>query len=158
MRLWTLHPRYLDAKGLVAAWREALLAQKVLSGATRGYRHHPQLVRFQAQREPRAAIAAFLHGLAEEADRRGYRFDLTKIPRRKLRAKISETRGQLLFEWRHLQKKLRSRAPLLARQWRGITAPDAHPLSRIVPGKVRSWEKRPGKAPAPKPAGGRNSI
>ncbi|HKX52383.1 MAG TPA: pyrimidine dimer DNA glycosylase/endonuclease V [Nitrosospira sp.] len=37
MRLWTLHPRYLDTKGLVAAWREALLAQKVLSGLTSGY-------------------------------------------------------------------------------------------------------------------------
>jgi len=31
MRLWSLHPRYLDAKGLVALWREGLLAQKVLA-------------------------------------------------------------------------------------------------------------------------------
>jgi hypothetical protein len=32
MRIWTVHPRYLDPKGLVAAWREALLAQ---TGAAR---------------------------------------------------------------------------------------------------------------------------
>ncbi|MEN6399799.1 MAG: pyrimidine dimer DNA glycosylase/endonuclease V, partial [Rectinema sp.] len=29
MRLWTLHPQYLDQKGLTAAWREGLLAKKV---------------------------------------------------------------------------------------------------------------------------------
>jgi hypothetical protein len=149
MRLWTLHPRYLDAKGLVAAWREALLAQKVLSGATRGYRHHPQLLRFQAQPDPRATIAQFLRGLAEEADRRGYHFDRTKISHRKICAKIPETRGQLRFEWRHLQRKLRSRAPMVARQHRDIVAPEAHPLFRIVPGKVRPWEKKPKQSPEP---------
>ena len=157
MRLWTLHPRYLDAKGLVAAWREALLAQKVLRGATRGYRHHPQLQRFQAQRDPGAAIAAFLFGLVQEADRRGYHFDRTKIARRRSRAKIPETSGQLRFEWRHLLKKLRSRAPSIARQYRGIVAPDAHPLFRIVPGKVRPWEKKPGRAPKATAPGGRGS-
>src|SRR6188474_2848035 len=99
MRLWTLHPRYLDPKGLVAAWREALLAQKVLAGTTKGYRHHPQLVRFQAQSEPLAAIATFLAGLAEEAKRRGYLFDVTRISRPRFTGKIPETTGQLLYEW-----------------------------------------------------------
>jgi Pyrimidine dimer DNA glycosylase len=88
MRLWTLHPRYLDSKGLVAAWREALLAQKVLAGATRGYRHHPQLIRFQSQADPRAAIASFLVGLADEAANRGYRFDASKISRRRFKGRI----------------------------------------------------------------------
>lgn len=32
MRLWSLHPSYLDAVGLVALWREGLLARKVLQG------------------------------------------------------------------------------------------------------------------------------
>jgi hypothetical protein len=32
MRLWSLHPEYLDANGLVALWREALLAQAFLQG------------------------------------------------------------------------------------------------------------------------------
>jgi len=142
MRLWTLHPRYLDAKGLVAAWREALLAQKVLRGRTRGYRHHPQLARFQAHPRPGAAIAAFLAGLAAEARRRGYRFDASKIGRRRLRGRIAETRGQLLHEWRHLRAKLRRRAPDVYRRVRPITRPGAHPLFRIVPGGVREWEKR----------------
>ncbi len=34
MRLWTLHPKYLDPRGLVALWREALFAQAVLRGWT----------------------------------------------------------------------------------------------------------------------------
>jgi hypothetical protein len=142
MRLWTVHPRYLDAKGLVAAWREALLAQKVLAGKTRGYRHHPQLIRFQAQTDPLGAVGAFLAGLAEEAKVRGYRFDSTKIRSRKFNGTISETRGQLLYEWGHLKAKLRARAPEMARQWRSVKTPDPHPLFSIVPGEVRSWEKR----------------
>ena len=67
MRLWSLHPRYLDRAGLVALWREALLAQAVLRGATRGYRRHPQLVRFRSHPDPEGAIAAYLEGICREA-------------------------------------------------------------------------------------------
>ena len=141
MRLWTIHPRYLDSKGLVAAWREALLAQKVLAGGTKGYRHHPQLSRFQKQADPLGAIASFLRGLAEEAQQRGYRFDATKIARRRFIGRIPETEGQLRYEWGHLQTKLRARAPDVAQQHRSVAAPEAHVLFRIVPGDVRDWER-----------------
>jgi len=143
MRLWTLHPRYLDPKGLVAAWREALLAQKVLSGGTKGYRSHPQLLRFRAAADPRSAISTFLSELAAEAERRGYKFDASKIAQSRPARKIRETRGQLDYEWKHLKRKLKKRAPAAVRQLRGIDFPDPHPLFRIVPGKVREWEKRP---------------
>ncbi len=142
MRLWTLHPGYLDPKGLVAAWREALLAQKVLAGGTKGYRHHPQLARFQAQTDPLAAIATFLAGLAAEAQNRGYHFNAGKISRRRFSGQIAETKGQLLYEWDHLKTKLRVRAPQMARQLRRVTIPEPHPLFRIVPGDVRKWEKK----------------
>lgn len=142
MRLWTVHPRFLDSKGLVAAWREALLAQKVLAGATRGYRHHPQLTRFRAQTDSLAAIAAFLAGLAEDARRRGYHFDTSKIPQRRFSGKIEETSGQLRHEWDRLMAKLRARTPRMHRQLRGITMPEPHPLFRIIPGEVRDWEKK----------------
>ncbi len=134
MRLWTLHPSYLAPKGLVAVWREGLLAQKVLMGATKGYRHHPQLARFQAQAEPVPAIAAFLVGVAEEAQRRGYHFDTAKISRRRFAGQIPETKGQLQYEWRHLLAKLRKRAPRLARELQHIQMPlPAH-----------SWTGKPG--------------
>ena len=79
MRLWTLHPKYLDAKGLVALWREALLAQEVLRGETRGYKHHPQLLRFAKMNNPPAALAAYLKAVHDEAVRRGYKFNTSKI-------------------------------------------------------------------------------
>ena len=79
MRLWSLHPRYLDVKGLLAAWREGLLAQKVLEGLTKGYTHHPQLDRFRAAADPLSAISRYLSAIADEADARAYRFDRLKI-------------------------------------------------------------------------------
>jgi hypothetical protein len=142
MRLWTVHPQYLDPQGLVAAWREGLLAQKVLAGLTKGYRRHPQLIRFQEQINPTAAIASFLAGLADEAERRGYRFDVSKISTERFTGKISETDGQLLYEWNHLRLKLGTRAPHLAVRIQTIDSPEPHPLFQIVRGSVRDWEKR----------------
>jgi hypothetical protein len=142
MRLWTVHPKYLDARGLVAVWREGLLAQKVLAGGTRGYRNHPQLIRFRDQPDPLGAIAIFLLGVAEEAKGRGYRFDVSKVADRRLEGQISETTGQLLYEWKHLKSKLSVRAPLLADQFRIIKMPDPHPLFCLCAGEVKTWEKR----------------
>ncbi|HTJ54925.1 MAG TPA: pyrimidine dimer DNA glycosylase/endonuclease V [Nitrosospira sp.] len=141
MRLWTVHPRYLDAKGLTAAWREALLAQKVLAGATRGYRQHPQLIRFRSHPEPIQAVGTFLTGLAVEAERRGYCFDVNRILEPGTVALIEETEGQLLYEWAHLREKLHRRAPDLHRQFRGIIIPEPHPLFHIIPGGIREWER-----------------
>lgn len=145
MRLWTLHPRYLDAKGLVAAWRESLLAQKVLLGATRGYRNHPQLDRFRRHGDPLAMIAAYLEPLHAESVARGYRFDRSKIAAEPLPDRVPETEGQLLFEWLHLVHKLEVRAPTLATSLQSIRRPDPHPLFTIVAGPKRPWEKERGR-------------
>ena len=141
MRLWTVHPRYLDAKGLVALWREGLLAKHVLAGRTRGYRHHPQLERFQAHARPEAAIDVYLYFVRVEATTRGYRFDARKLEGLRLRRPIAETRGQVDYEWQHLLRKLRVRDASRYRLLRGIKRPEPHPLFRIVAGDVRSWEK-----------------
>jgi hypothetical protein len=142
LRLWTLHPRHLDARGLVALWREALLAQAVLRGRTRGYRHHPQLERFQALEDPVAGICAYLRAIHEEAAARGYSFDASRIGRsRPFKRRLSETRGQLLYEWEHLAAKLRRRDRRWHARHRGA-GPTPHPLFRIVAGPVRSWERR----------------
>ncbi len=148
MRLWTLHPKYLDAKGLVALWREALLAQKVLQGKTRGYRSHPQLFRFKQQADPAAAIARYLQIVYDEAAARGYSFNRRKIGRKKTSGTIPETRGQLGYEWRHLKGKLRERNRTRYRAILRIREPDAHPLFTIAAGGVAPWEVR--KQPAGK--------
>lgn len=141
MRIWTLHPRYLDAQGLVAAWREGLLAQKVLSGATSGYRHHPQLLRFRAQAQPVCAVSCYLSGLAVEAGKRGYHFDCSKILTWEFDQKLEEHDGQLNYEWHHLLGKLAVRAPATYMQYRDLEVADPHPLFIIVPGGVQDWEK-----------------
>jgi Pyrimidine dimer DNA glycosylase len=141
MRLWTLHPKYLDAQGLVALWREALLAQAVLRGRTKGYRHHPQLDRFRSHPAPRSAINAYLAAIHSEAERRGYSFDSSKVGPVRSRAGIKVASGQLAYEWQHLLGKLRSRSPSIHKQWRKVAAPETHPLFRIVPGPLEKWER-----------------
>jgi hypothetical protein len=142
MRLWTIHPKHLDAKGLVALWREALLAQKVLQGRTRGYRHHPQLLRFQATPHPADALASYLAVVHQESLRRGYHFDRSKIGPKKFRGRIIETKGQLLYEWKHLKRKLAVRDAVRYRASLSMLQPEPHPLFRLVEGDVRDWEKQ----------------
>lgn len=201
-----MHPRYLDRQGLTAGWREGLLAQKVLTGATKGYRNHPQLRRFRAAGdgagmdapgtdapdtdppdtgsgahvapapglEPGrhapgvvvevvpdvgagAAISTYLHGVVDEAERRGYRFDRALVLGRADPAlRLEVTDQQLAYEWEHLRAKLAVRSPEVFRVWEHVVVPDAHPLFRVVPGPVAEWEivtvsEEPGTAPPSTP-------
>lgn len=142
MRLWSLHPGNLDAKGLVACWRETLLAQKVLQGRTRGYRNHPQLERFKSLDRPLAGIGAYLVGLVDEADRRGYRFNraLIDIPATVSEPLIDVHRGQLAYERWLLDTKLAQRDPdLLATSNPRRLRP--HPIFRPVRGNIEDWER-----------------
>lgn len=138
MRLWSLHPRLLDRAALVAGWREGLLAQKVLSGGTVGYRHHPQLERFRGPRAD-SLVAAWLAELAVEAEVRGYRFDRTRIIADPAESPaLTVTSEQLRFEFGHLRHKVAGRAP----DWLPrVDEPEAHPLFTVVEGPVELWER-----------------
>jgi hypothetical protein len=142
MRLWSLHPRHLDGKGLVALWREGLLARAVLRGKTKGYRFHPQLDRFRARRDPVRALDCYLSRVLDEASSRGYQFDATKIIYVRCRHQpATVTRGQVAHEWVHLLSKLRARDP---ERWRANKdrRPAVHPCLRVVTGEVEPWERR----------------
>jgi hypothetical protein len=141
MRLWTVHPKYLDPVGLVALWREALLARAVLRGKTQGYRYHPQLTRFRSHSRPVDALNRYLSEVHAEALRRGYRFDPGKLGRLRPGPLIPESAGQLDFEWTHFLKKLKLRQPLRYEELSAVRRPAPHPLFRIVPGPVRTWER-----------------
>lgn len=166
MRIWSLHPCLLDRRALVACWRETLLTQKVLRGLTRGYTNHPQLIRFRAHPQPLEAVAAYLSGLVDEADARGYSFnraligagedstdkaykngtDKAENPYASV-ALIPVPLGQLEYELAFLQHKVAGRDP----EWehrlserlaaRGELAACAHPLFEVVPGAIEPWEK-----------------
>ena len=140
VRLWSLHPSVLDRQGLIALWREGLLAQKVLLGQTKGYRFHPQLNRLRASKNPVAAISTYLWAVLDEARARGYKFDASKIARRRNPAvSISVTDGQLEFERRHLIRKLRVRDPARAPKLKALRL-RPHPMLRVVAGGVEPWE------------------
>jgi len=141
MRIWSLHPKYLDVRGLVALWREGLLAQAVLKGETIGYVHHPQLLRFQEQSLPVGFIAEYLRAVHGEATNRGYRFAAEKIGRSRAPGHLTVTRGQLVFEWNHLKEKLKTRDPKWQARLATVKTPQSHPLFRVVRGNVAPWEK-----------------
>lgn len=140
MRIWSIHPGYLDTKGLVALWREALLAQKVLLGNTKGYENHPQLIRFKKTSNPVGAVAFYLRFVADEADRRGYRFDRKKITKKRSNIKIAVTNGQVEYEFNHLLGKLKKRHPELYMQLKTVKKIKTHPMMQKVSGDVEPWE------------------
>lgn len=141
MRLWSLHPRYLDPQGLVALWREALLAQAVLRGQTRGYRNHPQLERFKNHATPLAAVSRYLEAVSAEAVVRGYAFDKSKIQMAEEPASLVVTTGQLDYEWLHLLGKLKARNPAIYEKWQATARPEPHPMFAVCTGSVESWER-----------------
>lgn len=141
MRLWSLHPRYLDTQGLVAVWREGLLARAVLHGQTRGYTHHPQLLRFQQHPVPFDAIDYFLGQVLLEAGNRGYHFDGSKIVQGLAAQKIAVTKGQLEYELVHLKRKLSIRSPERLPLIAELATPEPNPLFQTIPGSVEPWEK-----------------
>ncbi len=159
MRLWSLHPRYLDRAGLTGGWREALLAQAVLAGRTTGYRTHSQLSRFRLHPDPDAAMGMYLSELADEAQRRGYRFDRARIDRPAAMlqaagvAPIPVTQGQVAFEWQHLLAKLALRSPEQHAAAGQVQTPELHPLFVLVPGPVEEWERLLPRSGAPRDAG-----
>lgn len=142
MRLWSLHPKYLDPQGLVALWREALLAQAVLRGETRGYRNHPQLDRFRMCCAPLSSMSHYLRAIYAESEARGYSFDAKKIKPARNTAKLAVTSGQMAYEWAHLLAKLKARNPAYYRKWRKLGCPEPHPIFVVQPGDVEDWERQ----------------
>ena len=141
MRLWSIHPEYLDAKGLVALWREGLLALAVLKGNTRGYKKHPQLKRFLLDKKPLQALLSYLWFVYDEALKRGYHFDSCKLGIRAKHKALEIHRGQLEYEMVHLKNKLITRDLVKYEEIRNISELKPHPLFLITEGDVEDWEK-----------------
>lgn len=142
MRIWSIHPRYLDAKGLVALWRESLLAKHVLEGRTKGYNNHPQLIRFKEMTNPSHAINYYLSEIYEEAESRHYRFDKSKIDPDFKPVKMTVTRGQLDYEMKHLLNKLKLRDKDRFVQLSRVKTIDPAGIFQVVAGGVADWEIR----------------
>ncbi len=142
MRLWSLDFKYLDAKGLVALWREALLAKNVLENKTRGYKNHPQLQRFKNSENPLVSINTYLHYIYIEANKRGYHFSKDKIDLKKvnLTLRMTVTNKQVSYEKTHLLSKLIHRDYSRYLEVKADTEEECCPLFNEVPGEIESWE------------------
>jgi hypothetical protein len=142
MRIWSLHPKYLDAKGLVALWRETLLAKHVLEGKTKGYKNHPQLNRFKEAKKPLDAINHYLSEIYLEASERDYAFDKEKIDWSFKKSRLTVTQGQMDYEVQHLLNKLHVRDIKRFDELKTMTAFDNHPLFVVIAGDIENWEIR----------------
>jgi len=140
MRLWSIHPKYLDAKGLVALWRETLLAKHVLEGKTKGYKNHPQLNRFQKSKKPLDAINSYLAVIHQEAVSRQYNFDKQKVDWSFVPTYLSVTKGQLQYESVHFLSKIKRRDSKKYEELKTLLTFDPHPLFNIIDGDTEDWE------------------
>jgi hypothetical protein len=140
VRIWSIHPNYLDSKGLVALWRETLLAKKVLEGKTKGYKNHPQLIRFKNAEKPINSINQYLKEVFREAKRRQFNFDGEKINWELNASEINVTQGQVDYEIQHLLKKLKTRDRVKYAEVKTKNKYDCHPLFTITDGDIEEWE------------------
>ncbi len=141
MRLWSLNPKYLDRQGLLAVWREALLAKKVLEKKTKGYKNHPQLNRFKDSKQTLILIDSYLYGIYLEAGKRGYSFSVDKITNLKiLNKKIKVNSGQVDYEFLHLLRKLKIRDHKKYLELKNVKRPEVHFLFTVIPGEIEKWE------------------
>ena len=140
MRLWSLHPKYMDSKGLVALWREGLLARAVIKGETKGYKNHPQLTRIKNHENPLALINSYLLNVYKESELRGYKFNRNKIGPNFTSSKIFVTHGQIMYELKHLRGKLKLRDSNKYIELLKITKPETNPVFLVVQGDVEEWE------------------
>ncbi len=140
MRIWSIHPKYLDTKGLVALWRETLLAKHVLEGKTKGYRNHPQLDRFKQTDNPIDRINQYLAVVYNEALTRNYNFDKEKIDWKFEPSIMSVTTGQIKYETQHLLNKLKIRDKEKFDTLTNLKRIDQHPIFKIEKGNIESWE------------------
>jgi hypothetical protein len=140
MRIWSLHPKYLDTKGLVALWRETLLAKHVLEGKTKGYKNHPQLDRFKKSNAPLENINHYLAEVYKEASGRNYNFDKEKIDWNFTESKLTVTNKQLAYECAHLLNKLQIRDISKYKELKKIINIETHPIFNLIEGEIEQWE------------------
>lgn len=154
MRLWSLHPQYLDRKGLGGVWLEGFVGLKALSKERLGYSNHPQLERFKTHINPVGALAEYLEHIASEAiSKRGYNYNLGLLDPYLQHYElgydktIPVTQGQVHYEIEWLLDKLQNRgatleAEMLLKDYHMIGYQvKLHPMFHMVSGNVESWER-----------------
>ena len=145
MRLWSIHPKYLDSIGLIALWRESLLAKKVLEGNTKGYTNHPQLIRFKNMGQGKLVyVNNYLLTIYNESIVRGFIFNKDKIDLLDANIALENmyvTNGQLEYEFSWLLEKLQKRSVEKYHENLEVENIEPNPIFSIIKGPVEEWEK-----------------
>ncbi|WMT50842.1 MAG: pyrimidine dimer DNA glycosylase/endonuclease V [Ferroplasma sp.] len=143
MRLWSIDFSYLDRQGLLACWRESLLARNVLYGLTKGYKNHPQISRFKLSGEPVTAINTYIYYLFLESKERNYSFNESKLEYSMINRDfhIPVTAGQVTYEFKLLLSKLKTRSQENFNRVKGIDRPATCSLFIQVEGNIENWER-----------------
>ncbi|MGB9937196.1 MAG: pyrimidine dimer DNA glycosylase/endonuclease V [Methanobacterium sp.] len=141
MRLWSLHPKYLDVKGLCGLWREAIMARNAILGIREGYKKHPQLERFKRQENPVIFIDTYLLNVYKESIARNYNFNRENFGNEFTKAQIEVTEGQMEYEFKHLKRKLKIRDNNKYEELKKVKFPDPNPIFNVIEGDIESWER-----------------
>lgn len=144
MRIWSLHPKYLDKKELIDSWNDGLRTIGILTRNHQGSIFRPELSRFRSQSEPIIAVEKYLLSIANEAKRRGYMVDIRKLPSIPVVVshKIPVSSGQIEYEWRQLMHVLAGRSPGFLRRIEYSPSHDINPIFYKRPGHdIETWEK-----------------
>lgn len=129
MSLWSVHPRYLDNKGLISAWNRGLQLQKQLSTEPARNTGNSQLIMFSRQEKPLHAIGSYLSFIASEGCRRGYKFTHEKILYPNFDEELLPIDSeQLRSENQMLQNRLKTRDKNRYQQLSSQSWPETHPL------------------------------
>lgn len=150
MRLWSLHPSYLDKQALQVCWADALQAleyykqeRAYMKGITNDLSpyFYPCLDRFRMTGSPIAHITNYLHGLCDESERRNTPFGRAKLPEFTPGLRLKVTDGQIAREEKLLLLQLNRRKQ--TQLWMDLFVAEyvqPHPLFEIVSGPVEPWE------------------
>lgn len=165
MRLWTIHPTFLDNEGLHGLWREGLLAQKIIEDPTHGRSNNPQIARFRNHVSPISILGAYLWTVGHEGMERGFKYNVARIEDPPMLGSIMVPKGssgdpripvteeQIRFEFDHLFSKLEERDPVSLEKILNYSVQSTikyredfrlkaiNPAFRIVVGPIESWEK-----------------
>lgn len=141
MRIWSIHPSYLDSAGINGCWRESLLAQKILNGHNFSYKNHSQMKRFYSDRESLLAIGTYLYYIYLESVKRNYNYDFNKILYFNNNYKMQVTENQLLYEFNLLQWKLKKRNYKKYLENKNIKEIFPNNIFDVKEGQIESWEK-----------------
>jgi hypothetical protein len=115
-------------------------------GKTKGWKNHPQLIRFKNHNAPIHAIGFYLFIIYNEGCKRGYSYNKSKMF--KIVEKVSMiniSKEQLAYEFEILKNRVRGRDHTkfleLLEFGKKESYPKPHPLFHVIDGKVALWEK-----------------